>query len=538
MSILDNSLFKSFLDPFSQGKQTIVIPEQNFIDVKEGPSGPTYQEKQRQRRLELREGLQVVGSDREVLTGETNFRVSGLIRGGHSIKSGMTDPGVQEAVQAEQAEYSRIMQETLNPDVAEILKENAQLLREYNAIPVWEIEGDFTEEELVAYGLAQRKRKDVNVCQPWRDEVQPPPDPREAMDMLRDLERQAREAITREAFSNENLVREVADSLRHEAVNVYGDHGIKAPYLSPTWWMFLDEIKNEMTEFKDIDDQASKDSLEKSMFDRLKIHPNADMDSGNEILLGARYEIPKFGENFSYDGRLEHSKGEMLAWMDFLAGFPYGCCEMLICCGEVSTKEDEWPTYPDDGGAPVPPVPNKFFQEEEYTEKKTAHNLNWLEAEKMEVFSDGIRGEKQPSNPNWWVRMNFNGEEKYPYPGEFFGLGVRIFPNLTWGKAKDSPFLYSGHWTDTVFITSAEAKIVEQTPEGYYKVQVDWRKKRELKVYPSDFTEYKAEDRVTIMKDVTAKKKSQLWKDDDCFEFDEEVWRIVPLTYYGKGFTW
>jgi hypothetical protein len=56
--------------------------------------------------------------------------------------------------------------------------------------------------------------------------------------------------------------------------------------------------------------------------------------------------------------------------------------------------------------------------------------------------------------------------------------------------------------------------------------------------YATDFAEYKKGDRVTILKDVATKKDSELWKDEDMEKFDEEVWRVVPLTYYNKGFSW
>jgi hypothetical protein len=51
-------------------------------------------------------------------------------------------------------------------------------------------------------------------------------------------------------------------------------------------------------------------------------------------------------------------------------------------------------------------------------------------------------------------------------------------------------------------------------------------------VKPSDFAEYKVDDRVTIFKDVTTEKQSQLWKDTDTENWDD-VWQIIPLSFYG-----
>ena len=75
---------------------------------------------------------------------------------------------------------------------------------------------------------------------------------------------------------------------------------------------------------------------------------------------------------------------------------------------------------------------------------------------------------------------------------------------------------------------------------GFAVWEIEWRGKRDIKVYPTDFAEYRVGDRVTVLKDVATVKESQTWKDENMKpeNFDEEVWRIAPLTYYGKGFDW
>jgi hypothetical protein len=69
---------------------------------------------------------------------------------------------------------------------------------------------------------------------------------------------------------------------------------------------------------------------------------------------------------------------------------------------------------------------------------------------------------------------------------------------------------------------------------------VAWRKD-EITARPSDFAEYRVDDRVTILKDVATEKKTQLWKDDDMQYFGGKkeiapkdiTWQIIPLTFYG-----
>lgn len=110
-----------------------------------------------------------------------------------------------------------------------------------------------------------------------------------------------------------------------------------------------------------------------------------------------------------------------------------------------------------------------------------------------------------------------------------------MMPDMYWGHQKSSPFLYSGNWMDTVYYTGARiTEVIDPTDEKLYPTyKVKWRKD-EITINPSDFAEYKVDDRVTILKDVSTDKKSQLWKDDDMkSDCDKEKWQIIPITFYG-----
>jgi hypothetical protein len=516
MSILDDEKlsemlaikpFQDWLNPTEYGRSSIVTPLETFQQAEQVEGGIVVRDMQVQRRLTLDKGLRADGFE------QGEIRVSGLIPSSVWEKSAETWAVMKE----NQKEYNRLMEGTVSDDIQGILHEQSEMRRKGGGKAVWELDGTFTQDELIRLGLAQERTEVKPTSEEFIPDPSKPPVPGQP----------------RGSYDNQEAVQEVADKLKHEAVNVYGEQGAFAPYLSPTWWMFLEDLESQMSEFDEI--REAEDSLQKTLYERLMVEPGAGIDEETQRLMGARYEFPIFGFNMIYgDAKLPQVESP-LAWVDFLAGFAYGDCEMLTLVGEVTTEKEEWPTTPDEDGMPVPPIPDELFDEETYTEKKTAHNLNWLESDRVDVFADGVGGEPEPQTPNWWLRVNLKGDEKYPYPGEFFGLGVRIFPNLTWGSQKNSPFLFGGHWIDTPFITSGEATIVEKTDKGYYLCQMDWRKDKQLKVYPSDFAEYKVGDRCTVMKDVNTTKTSQLWKDEDCFKFDEEIWRIVPITYYGRG---
>ena len=105
----------------------------------------------------------------------------------------------------------------------------------------------------------------------------------------------------------------------------------------------------------DIKEKAGE-SLDKPMFERLNINPVVVSDAGDRAkIFLARFEFPKYGQRLKYpEADLHMTAKKCLAWIDFLSGMHYGCCEMLMVVGEVSTKTEDFPTNPDGevSGAP------------------------------------------------------------------------------------------------------------------------------------------------------------------------------------------
>jgi hypothetical protein len=299
------------------------------------------------------------------------------------------------------------------------------------------------------------------------------------------------------------------------------------PTLEATWWLFDEStVKN----LYDLGKEAIKDVMDKF---KVKV---VVIDSKPKVF-EAKYELIKYQGTLKYsDAKLPKMNDELVGWADFLGGCPYGVIELMALLYGESTKPDKY-LVEDGKGAAAAPIPADLFGG--YDEKQIPYNTLYLEEDWCDAFSDGFGGLE---SPRWWQRINFpkpDEKQKWPTPGEFVGLGIRMFPDKPWGDQESSPFLSSGNWFDTLYYTGAkviEVKEPDDTrPFKLYKVR--WRakdkdSKAEFWARSSGFEEYQKDDRVTILKDAATDRKSQTWEDDQ--EYQKEVWRIVPITFWKK----
>jgi hypothetical protein len=292
----------------------------------------------------------------------------------------------------------------------------------------------------------------------------------------------------------------------------------------------------------------------------------------NRRLYLARFEIVNWGADFQYPEAVLQSaqqKGTVGGWIDFLCGFPMACVELLAMVGEVSSIPDlkvgldgnsEVEEVPGDGGY-TPAFPKTLFGG--YATNKMPVNLMWLDGDYSESMPPDLTSQfdPQPKGLHWWTRvalmsvLNSDTEgqgQHFPYPGEFLALACRIFVDRFVGfdSQESNPFLFAGNFMDTVYLTSGFVTAVS-TPTAefpYPQYSVMWRKDPSnssdtgivLNVLPTDFAEYKGPqgsgavgDRVTILKDVTTTKTSQLWKDKDMSPpLDVTKNMIAPLMFY------
>ncbi len=297
--------------------------------------------------------------------------------------------------------------------------------------------------------------------------------------------------------------------------------------LETTWWLLGDERQ----ELSNIYERAGN-SLDKT-FEYFKIYPiNID---GQRKLFGARYEFPQLNHEFIYKVFKDESQESQAAGLiDFLTGFPLACTEMLVVLGQYSSREEQVEAHQAKKDDAVPPFPHDFF--EGYEKEKRLLNLLYIDEEGVETLADGLPGEPKEEGLHWWCRVIVAETKKYPIPGEFFALVSRPWVTLPWGDQESTPYMFSGEWMDTVYYTGAVVKEVINDPDQHYPTyKVQWRKEQ-VTVNPTDFADYQVGDFVTILKKVPNKKNSQLWRDDDTKEFDEEEWVIAPFMFYGfKG---
>jgi hypothetical protein len=296
----------------------------------------------------------------------------------------------------------------------------------------------------------------------------------------------------------------------------------------------------------DLANEASPKFLEKLA--EAGIYPFHDTDRETRLFL-ARFEICRPGQDPKYPAAF--TEGDA-GFIHFLGGFPVDCIEMLVAIGEFSSiaKEDEdLKVSADPGNDKVfPGIPSKgLFKWPE--NEKILLNLTAIPIKNLaKWFAKNLEGEPKPKSPKWWFQTrlkstNLSGEKiKFPVPGEFLGLGVRIWPGKYWGHQKSNPFIYSGNFFDTVFYTSGViTEIIEDDLNTFYKVIWHGKEIEEVYAMASDYALYKIGDRVTILKDVATEKTTQLWKDDDMKYFGgsegidpaDITWQIVPIVFYG-----
>lgn len=304
--------------------------------------------------------------------------------------------------------------------------------------------------------------------------------------------------------------------------------------LEPTWWLFDEPGMDDQYEI-------AKRSID-ILTDRLEVQPFYT-ESNEAMVFIARFEFPKYMEAFQYPAAEFLSEGAC-GWIHFLGGFPIDCCEMIGFVGELSPVADL--SVQSGSGFVAAPVPESFF--EGMDADKLLMNLTALPEAIAEILADSVDGEQEPDNLHWWLAVNLpetTFEEKYPTPGEFLAMLVRMMPDKPWGSQKSSPFLWSGNFMDTVYYTSGVIKeILEPTdliPFPRYRMQ--WRAPAGITpeefeaeddlvvLRPSDFASYEVDDRGAILKDVETEKTTQLWKDADMTEV-ETMWQIVPITFY------
>ncbi len=285
---------------------------------------------------------------------------------------------------------------------------------------------------------------------------------------------------------------------------VYSRRDSECPYPWATWWLAREPGMDEVLE-------EAGDSLEK-VLERLS--PVKIREKPTIFL--ARYEIIRYGKAFRHPEGVPKGAVNPCGFVHFMIGVPFGVVDAMGVIGEYTTDLDSLKV--NRAAGPVPKPPERLFTLT--GANKVVFRAMWLPQEAQ--IGQGL--EPRAENHIWlYVSL---GNERWPLPGEFVGLIVRLMPDAPWGHQETNPFLYSGNWLDTVYYTSGVIKDVN--PEGPRYLVL--RQGKRVWARPTDYAEYKVGDRVTILKNVGTTKESQTWEDKEDFGED---WFIAPITFYG-----
>lgn len=293
------------------------------------------------------------------------------------------------------------------------------------------------------------------------------------------------------------------------------------PTLEPLWWA-IDEPGMD-----DLYAKAGGDggSLQ-PMIDRLKVYPVNINNKGATLFL-AQYILGQDGTTT----------------FNFMDGFPIDVLEILVLIGEYSSLTANVDVVPG-AGKPVPPMPTKIFSWPEtdhiLLNKMYSSQTDGAAGLTTKLFADSLGAEKPKTH--WWFGATYAAgqadQRKFPLPGEFVGLGVRLFVDKIWGQQLSNPFIFSGNWADTIFYSSAVVKSVNAPTDDqpYPTYEVQWRGQTVTAV-PTDFAVFAVGDRVTVLKSCDATKTEQRYDDEDAKDtassnFNDLTWTLVPVSFF------
>ena len=351
----------------------------------------------------------------------------------------------------------------------------------------------------------------------------------------KELERERKEEAARR--------KDIKNGLEHETVNIYAEEGIFLPYPESTWWKYdepdFDILENAGESLKDMKEDLGIESIV--------------INRDKERLFEARYEFPQYEREFKHTEAVFYGKAsdeefgeevvgspeDVIGWIDFMGGVPYGCVEKIGIVGEVvSNVTEEGKDSPTKIGVEgnnraVAPLPSRWEVNKKFFSKEPLANLIfnkiWLGYKNALPFTKGLDNYPKTEH-DWWTRINVldTEEDKSTItPGEIIANALWLFPNLPWGWQRTSPFMFSGNRIETVYYTSA--KVLEVIDATTYLISYS---NKEVEAKSSDYAIYKVGERVTILKGVEHEEDSMTW--EDLKEYDTELWSIIPAIFYHK----
>lgn len=291
------------------------------------------------------------------------------------------------------------------------------------------------------------------------------------------------------------------------------------------------------------DEPGMDDRLEEAgvsldeMFEKYKIYPLFISEPREEKLFLARFESIVFNAEFKHSDAMKSTSApdEPLIFIDFLDGMSCGAAELIGIVGELSSVGDI--VVLESFDRDVPKMHETFFSDKDFEDSDhVPFSHLWVDRlgadNPYQMLAKNLEEEQRPQRCHWWFRFFLVDEDeklKWPVPGEFLSFCPRIWPTMVWNKQRSNPFMFSGNWIETVHYTNAKVLEVlaatDETPYPRYRIQY---RKYKIIAKPTDFADYKVDDRVTILR--LSDKKSWTWK--DLTEFNTEEWVIAPISFY------
>lgn len=299
-----------------------------------------------------------------------------------------------------------------------------------------------------------------------------------------------------------------------------------------TWWLLtepgMDDIYEKSGDYLDT-------WLEEKELAVVRI------DDTDYIFL-ARFEWRNYGKKFVHkDGVVPKQKeDDVVMFIDFLSGLAWDAIELLTSARDSSMTDEQFDVIKANNDAAAC-MPKDIFGG--YESRFIYWNYLWMTPKDTETYSENhatnLKDTAEPQNLHDWFRVNVLMDDKFPIPGEFVGLGVRIFPEYPWGDQGSNPFIFSGNFMDTAFLMRGQITEVQDPtdtrPYKLYTVKTHLNKGAEFTICATDFEDYQVDDFVTIIKDVAAVESKDVYNWEDLEKEitpDVDKWMILPTTYY------
>lgn len=299
-------------------------------------------------------------------------------------------------------------------------------------------------------------------------------------------------------------------ALKKDGVNT--TQSFSQPRMSDLWYLW-DVQEDPLEESEDVKDYL-EDNLKGAKFVKTVISTGG---ASKRRAFTMDYEWVPDGESPSIDIGIDGA----ISCLEFLSGDLSAAESTLLIGEETGELEDVR-----EGGSLLPPLPARSGGNEEIL----THGF-YLHEDEVKIINES------PLNPFTVTRKGLKEENKYPTPGEFIGMAVRVWPNHAWFSQATNPFIFAANWFETNHYSSgvveSRTDISDALDESDFSYDVRIRGELVEGVLSTDFLPYAIDDRVALLKLGDSLDTSSLFTNEDMkANAYNSTWRIVPVTFF------